>query len=123
MKFVSTHEKILNKAFGINEVLKIGVVAIDNAFRENREIKNYDTQLFKDINPDNYVTLENDQAILYEFKSYSALEVCLSLFHSMNINYADFLEKDSGQEPWEKLTHVVGQLKERPIYFIVKNDC
>lgn len=118
MKLVSHNDSSLNGAVHINEILKAGIFAIDEALREKQKTIVYDNSLFDGVNPDHVIPFSDDQVILYDFKDHFAEDVGLSLLHSMGFRFSALLCDETSAREWKKLQEVVNRLKGRPIYFL-----
>lgn len=118
MKLVSHNDSSLDDAVHINEILKAGIFAIDEAVRKHQKTIVYDGSLFDGLNPDHVIPFSDDQAILYDFKNHIVADVGLSLLHSMGFRFFGLLCDESTAREWEKLREIVSRLKGRPIYFL-----
>lgn len=123
MKLVAHNDSSLERAVHVNELLKAGIFAIDEALKERQEISAYDCNLFNGMNPDHSIPFCEDQAILYDFSNHLTEEVGLALFHSLGIRFSILLhDEESMERQWDKIKNITERLMSQSIYFLVKND-
>lgn len=122
MKLVSHNDSSLDDAIHINEILKAGIFAIDEAVRKYQKTIIYDGNLFDGVNPDHVIPFSDDQAILYDFKNHLVADVGISLFYSLAVEFAVLLSEENNERQWNELKNIVVRLMNQPIYFFVKNE-
>jgi hypothetical protein len=101
MKLLPLNNGNLDGAVYINEILKAGIFAIDEAIRENKKAIIHDSSLFDGVNPDHIIPFSDDQAILYDFKNHRVVDVGLSLFYSLGVEFSALFTIENNDEQWE----------------------
>ena len=122
MKLVSHNDSNLDGAVRINEILKAGIFAIDEAIRENKKATIHDSSLFDGVNPDHIIPFSNDQAILYDFKNHRVVDVGLSLFYSLGVELFAVSTNENNDKQWDQVKNIVDRFMNQQIYFICSGN-
>lgn len=118
MKLLPLNNGNLDGAVYINEILKAGIFAIDEAIRESKKAIIYDSSLFDGVNPDHIIPFSDDQAILYDFKNHRVVDVGLSLFYSLGVEFSALFTSENNDKQWDKIKNIVDRFINQQIYFI-----
>ncbi len=119
MEYVHIDDERIGLAVHIIEVLKCGLVLIDEAFRGNdRYVDGSISPVFfngiKSISPifEGYVAI-------YDCKGYGLSDVSNCLFESLGYKLS-FFKSEVSEEVWDSLEDTVNRLKDMPVYFQFK---